>query len=185
MDLTIKLNQKFKSGSNLNKKDNLPHITLAMGVIDDSQIPEVMEKLNEISKILKPLDLEISKIHSIVKPSGEKSFSFLIKKSEELKKLQQLIMKTLLPIFTYDVKPPMFNQDQEIDSDSIYWVETFAKIHRNIENYTPHISIKCKKEVVFEGLPLFFKGSQLGLCHLGAHGTCRKILGKVNLEHIL
>lgn len=182
MDLAIELNRKFESLSKLNKENNLPHITLAMGVIDESEIDLVNQKLKEISEKFSALDLEILEVNHTIKPDGKKSFFLKIKMTEELRNLHKTIMKELLPIFTYDVSVDMFNQDDKVNPISIYWVENYAKNHEDSENYHSHISLKCNKDVIFNEVPIKFKCSKLSLCHLGDHCTCRRVLGLINLK---
>jgi len=176
MDLAIRLNRQFDSLSRLNRENNLPHITLAMGVIKESQISEVNNKINQMAGGFMPLDLEISEVYHTIKPNGEKSFALKIKPSIALSNLHAVIMKELLPIFTYDVKIDMFNNDDVVDPISIYWVENYAKNHKDPEDFDGHISLKCNKEVIFNDLPLRFTAKRIALCHLGDHCTCRRIL---------
>ena len=176
MDLAIELNRKFGSLSKLNKENNFPHITIAMGVIDDSEIDLVNQKINEISRKFGTLDLEILAVSASVKSNGKKSWAFDIKFSDKLKELHIALMKELLPIFTYEVDVKMFNQDDEVDPISTFWVENYAKHHKNPNNYNPHLSLKCNKDVVFNEVPIKFKSARLALCHLGDHCTCRRIL---------
>jgi len=183
MDLVIKLNERFEGFSIFNKKNNLPHITLAMGVINESDIKKVNGKLKDICLKFNPLNLEITEVYHIIKPNDKKSFSFRIKMGDELKNLHTIIMKELLPIFTYDVSEDMFNQDDKVSPISMQWVENYGKNHKDPENYNPHISLHCNKYVVFNDVPIKFKASKVALCHLGSHCTCRRILGQVVLEN--
>ena len=183
MDVCIELNRKFNPTSNLNKIDNFPHITLAMGVINKEDIPKVNEKLQEIVSKFKTLDLELEEIYHTIKPDGNKSFAFAISKTDELIKLHAIIMKELLPIFTYEVTTDMFDQTDPIDPISIRWVENYGKHHENPENYVPHLTIKCKKNVETDlKFPIKFTASKFGLFHLGDHCTCRTSFGLFELK---
>jgi hypothetical protein len=181
-DLVIELNQKFDSLSKLNKENNLPHITLAMGVIDESEIELVNNKIKEICDEFGSLNLKIEEVYHIIKPNGKKSFAFRIKLTDELKKLHGTIMKELSTIFTYDVSIDMFNQDDEVDPISTFWVENYEKKHENPDNFHAHISLKCNNDVIYDDIPIEFKASKVALCHLGDHCTCRRVLGLVELN---
>jgi len=180
-DLVIEINQKFDSLSKLNKENNFPHISLAMGVIEESEVELVNTKLKEICDRFNSLDLEIEEVYHIIKPNGKKSFSFRIKMTDELMNFHRTIMKELLLIFTYEVSIDMFNQDDEVDPISTYWVENYGKNHENPDNFHPHISLKCNEDVVFDDVPIKFKASKVALCHLGDHCTCRMVLGLIEL----
>lgn len=176
MDISIELNRKFESLSRLNKENNLPHITLAMGVIEESEIDFVKKKLEDIHKKVGKIDLELEEVYNTVKPDGKKSYSLRIKKTKELVDLHLRIMKELSSIFTYEVNSDMFNKDESIEPLAIEWVENYKENHKLPEDYHPHISLHCGEEVIFKDIPIKFVGSKLALCHLGNKCTCRKIL---------
>ncbi len=182
LDLAINLNKTFTPLSAFNDKNNLPHITLAMGVIEKTRIDLINKKLGEISEKFNSIDLEISKVSTHIKPDGKKSFYFEIKPSKELADLHGEIMKQLDSILTHKVEIEMFNQDQPVEPISKYWVENYKKDHQNPENFQGHISLKCKNEPVYDQLPLKFRASKLTLCHLGNLCTCREIFGSYELK---
>ena len=66
--ICIDINQKedSESYSDLSKKDNHPHITLAMGVIDEEDIEKVNNKLKEIVKRFSKINLQILKLYSSI-----------------------------------------------------------------------------------------------------------------------
>lgn len=108
--ICIDINQKehSESFSDLSKLDNHPHITLAMGVIDEEDIEKVNSKLKEIVNQFSKLNLEISKIYHQITPEKKISYGFEIKMTDEIKMLHGKIMQELLPMFSYDVKKEMF-----------------------------------------------------------------------------
>ena len=179
MDIAIELNQKSDPYCELNKVDNFPHITLAMGVIDEEQINLVNEKLKQIASRFNALDLELGEVYSIVKPDGTKSFAFHIKITDELRRLHEIVMKELLPIFSYDVSTDMFYAG-EINPASKQYVENFKDFSG--DNFKAHITIKCKNDVVYDKEPIKFKASKLGLFHLGDFCTCRTAFGLFELK---
>lgn len=183
--LCININQKEHSEdfSNLSKSDNHPHITLAMGVIDEEDIEKINLKLKEVVKQIPKLNLEISKIYHQITPENKISYGFEIIMTDEIKKLHGKIMKELLPIFLYDVNKEMFflDSDEEFAEVSKVWVENYGKNHSDPENYHPHISLKCRK-VEYHNFPVKFIASKVALCHQGNYCTCRTILGSHELS---
>ncbi len=178
MDLVIELNSKNPI-SKFNKTDNLPHISLAMGVIDDSEIDMVNEKLKNICEKFKELELEISKLYYTIRPDGNKSYAFKIKITEEIRQLHTMVMKEL-PL-THDVSIDMFYQGEKVDPITLYWVKNYKDKHKDPNNYDPHISIKSNDEVEYNKTPIKFKASRVVLCHMGNYGTCRTIFGEFKL----
>ena len=182
MNLIIELNHKFGSISRMNNKNNFPHITLAMGVIEDSQIELVNKRLKKICSDFNPLNLKITELSYIITPQGNKSWQCDVKLTDELRRLHRAIMDGLADIFTYDVDISMFNQDEKVDPISRIWIENFAKNHQKPEDFHAHFSIKCHNDVKFDDFPVKFTVSRVVLCHLGNYCTCRTKLGEIGLE---
>ena len=183
--ICIDINQKehSESFSDLTKLDNHPHITLAMGVIDEKDIEKVNSKLKEIVEQFSKLNLQISKIYHQITPENKLSYGFEIKLTDEIKKLHGKIMEELLPMFSYDVIEEMFflDSDENFAEVSKSWVENYGKNHSDPENYHPHISLKCRK-AEYHNFPVKFFASKVALCHQGNYCTCRTILGSHDLS---
>lgn len=168
----------------LNKKDSFPHITLAMGVIDEKDLPKAEERLSKIAEKFSSLDLEIEIINFTIMPQPEnkKSYQFVLKPTQELKALHAIIMKELLPLFSYKVDLGMFyKEDEELHEVSMFWVKNYAKNHQTSEDFKAHISLKCRS-AQFNKFPIKFSASKLALCHLGDYCTCRKILFSIDFK---
>jgi len=183
--ICVDINQKKYSDkfSDLSKSDNYPHITLAMGVIDENNIKKVNNKLQEIVKKFSKLNLEIIKISYEITPENKLSYGFEIKLTDEIKNLHGKIMKELLPIFSYNSINDMFflDSDEKFEEVSKLWIENYSKNHSNSNNYHPHISLKCRK-AEYNDFPVKFISSRVVLCHLGNYCTCRTILGSHELN---
>ena len=169
----------------LNKLDNLPHITLAMGVLDDVDLDIVTEKLKNIINSIKPLNLTISKLYSIEVAPGKFSYGFEIIKTPELIAPHTLITDYFFKyLFKYKSDQNMFYiKDEEGFSDtSMRWVDTlYLTKYKNIDKYHPHISLKCQNPK-YNNFPIKFTADRIALCHLGNHCTCRKILWEGKLK---
>jgi len=191
LDVCIEINKKGgkKMIVNLNKKDNLPHITLAMGVMDEKDLPVASENLQQISKNFFPLNLELTKFYCKKYPLDfvgyRESYGFEVGRTDELFNLHQTVMSGLFSIFSYDVTLDMFYKEsnEEIKEVSKFWVKNYAVNRTNPDNYHPHISLKSIKPEYNGELPLKFTASRLALCHLGDTCSCRKILweGKLSI----
>jgi hypothetical protein len=183
--ICIDINQKehAEAFSDLSKSNNHPHITLAMGVIDEKDIGKINSKLNEIIKQFSKLNLRILRLNYEITPEKKKSYNFEIKLSDKLKKLHATIIRELLPVFSYDVNNKMFflDFDETFNEVSKFWVKTYGRIHSNPENYRPHISLKCRNGECPK-FPKEFVASKVVLCHLGNYCTCRTVLGSYKLR---
>ena len=164
----------------LDKENCLPHISLAMGCIDESNI-------DEIDKILKTAAIESSLgqlsavcIHTESNRAGEKVSVFEIEKTEALQSLHEGVMKRLEPYFSYDVKADMVLSSSETGESTLDWIKNYPE-NSSFEKFFPHITIGYG-EINNFSFPIKFTISKLALCHLGNHCTCRKILASANLK---
>jgi len=183
MDICIKINsQDPHAFSNLNKKNNFPHISLAMGAIETKKLPAIKNIVKKIAESFKPISLKIIKTSHIITPANIKSYQLNFEKNNKITKLHISIMNNLKNLLTYDVQPDMFykNTSEEIDEVSMHWVKTYKSKASNPNNFNPHISLKCTK-ADYKNFPVKFNASQLAICHMGKHGTCRKLLSSTLL----
>jgi 2'-5' RNA ligase len=169
--------------SNLSRKDNYPHITLAMAIIDEEDIGEINKSLNELSKDFSTLNLEMINLSYSVY-DNQRSYAFDISLTDSIKRLHIAVMKKLWSFFLLcPIEDKMFF----VDSDEIFHEVSkyrLGKIREKCafpEYYSPHITLKCRN-AKYDNLPLSFIASELVLCHLWNYCTCRTILGHHRLS---
>jgi len=185
MDKAIEINQelleKFPKKTILDKQKCIPHISLAMGVVEESKLSKVEEILREISKGFQPLSLTITNIKAGITPSGLKFCGFQIERTTELQALHETVMKKLQTICTYDVTLDMLYSKPTPEAVSLHWIRTYPT-KSSFENFTPHLTIGCGETSSGE-YSIKFTAVRLAICHLGNYCTCRKILSEVNLQN--
>jgi len=183
MDKAIQANaelvERFGSEIVLNKENCLPHISLAMGCIDEGDIASIERLLETIARESPLGDLTISGIRTSINARGEKVSVFEIEKTKELQSLHEKIMKKVRPYFSYDVNSDMMYGDEEIVQSSLLWIKNYPE-KASFANFFPHITIGYGQTETGP-FPLQFTTSTLALCHLGNHCTCRKILVSIDL----
>ena len=186
MDKAIELNQKLlkKDDRNmvLHKENCLPHISLAMGCLDEKDLPKIREILEEIAQQFSPLRLQITRTYvKEPKPTGEISPGLEIEKTRELQLLHETVTKRLSVHFTYETTKEMFVSPPEIQEFALGWVKNY---HKKVSsgNFSPHITLGSFDEPEKLDKPITFTASKLALCHLGDHCTCRKLLATTMLK---
>ena len=181
--ICIGINAKKDSKSFFNGKNNHPHITLALGAIDEKDIPKAVSMLARIAKEFPALRLETKKIGCDITPNGKESAHFAIEPNEELSRLRKQIMTEFLPFFSYKIRLEMFCRDpgEKLNGVSKYWVENYGKKFVSGKKHHPHISLKCGKAEC-KKIPIRFRVSKIALCRLGNYCACREILASVKLE---
>jgi len=192
MDKAIQVNaymvHKFGSEIVLNKENCLPHISLAMGCIDERDIASIKRLLETIAKEskeliggLKPtLPLKVTGIRTSINARGEKVSVFEIGKTKELQSLHEKVMKKVGSYFGYDVSSDMIYGNEEVAETTLLWIKNYSE-KASFENFFPHITIGYG-EIENIPFPIKFKASRLALCHLGNHCTCRKVLVSIDLN---
>ena len=182
----IEINRELiKNNTNkivLNAHDCLPHISLCMGVIDDTNLLQVRAKLGSISTNLSPLQLSAENIRADVITTGEKVSGLRIKGEPSLQKLQVAVMDALWPYLTYDVDANMLHNPQEVEEVTFTWIKGYAKKYEDPSLFHPHITAGVGETNTFnDEFPMSFDASTLALCQLGNYCTARKILGAFKL----
>jgi len=161
----------------LGKADFLPHLTLAMGVMDETDLENVAAKLAEIAKRFKPLELQVTGIRN---DDVHNCALFEIAKSAQLQSLHVELMKNLALFFSYEVSNE-YIRGGDATQPSLNYCADFVKRYA-FENYYPHITLgKGKTEDV---APFAFTATKLAVCHMGRNNTCRKGLYAVELKQM-
>jgi 2'-5' RNA ligase len=164
----------------LDKENCLPHISLAMGCIDERNIDEIEKILKTAAKESSLGQLSAVCIHTESNQAGEKVSVFEIEKTEALQSLHEGVMKRLEPYFSYDVKADMVLSSSGTGESTLDWIKNYPE-NSSFEKFFPHITIGYG-EINNFSFPVKFNVSKLALCHLGNHCTCRKILASANLK---
>jgi len=165
----------------LDKERCLPHISLAMGCIDEGDIADIEKILQTIAKQCSLGQLSVIGIHSGTNSAGEKVSVFQIEKTETLQSLHEQVMRRLKPYFSYDVSADMVLSPPKASESSLLWIKNYPE-KSSFEKFFPHITIGYG-EINNFSFPIKFSVSKLALCHLGNHCTCRKILSSVELKN--
>ena len=164
----------------LDKVICLPHISLAMGCIDDIDIDEIDTILRTIAKETSLGQLNAVGIKTETNQAGEKVSVLEIEKTEALQSLHEEVMKRLEPYFSYDVRADMVLSSAQTSQSTLDWIKNYPE-KSSFEKFYPHITIGYGEIETFS-FPINFEASKLALCHLGNHCTCKVILASVNLE---
>jgi len=171
----------------LDKEGCLPHISLAMGCIDERDIDNIEKILQATANQSSPGQLSVIGIHTETNSAGEKVSVFQIEKTEALQSLHEEVMQRLAPYFNYDVTEDMVLSPPMAGESTLAWIKSYPE-KSSFEKFSPHITIGYG-EINDYSFPTEFAVSsarcpveKLALCHLGNHCTCRKILASVKLE---
>jgi len=176
--LAIEANQRLNSASDnpikLGDSDRLPHITLAVGCVNETDSPQIDKVLSYLAKTFSGMRLETVPCEG---PCGW----FLIKKHKHLQELHDAVMTRLVPYFSYSVTGRMLCLDDgELPEEkTLSFIREYA-LRSSFEDYTPHITIGSG-EVDVPYTKTRFLVSKMAFCRLGNYGTVRKVLQTYDL----
>ncbi len=164
----------------LDKENCLPHISLAMGCIDEKDIADIGKILQIIAEKRSLGRLSSIGIDTGTNSVGEKVSVFQLERTETLQSLHEEVMQTLAPYFSYDVTADMVLSPPMPGESTLLWIKNYAE-NSSFEKFFPHITVGYGQINDFSS-PIKFPVSKLALCHLGNHCTCRKILASTELD---
>jgi hypothetical protein len=165
----------------LNRENCIPHISLAMGCIDDGDIAKAARVVRERAIGAGMTMLRVVGIDVSTNGAGDSVSVYRIQKTEELQRLHERLMDEMSAFFTDDVTAGAFAAGKASPS-SIDWVENY-RAAASYENFYPHISLGYG-ELSERGFPMPFLPDKLALCHLADHCTCREVLMSANFIDI-
>ncbi len=175
----MELNQELiNSELVLDEKFAIPHLSLAMAVIDEAYEKEISQKLQELAEQYESIELNLDHVfknqsaeHGLVSGLG-------FAKSAELMNLHRAAMAVLEPYaMQVDANDKtIFANPEEINySAPAAWVLNFSKSHA-YENFDPHITIGMGTLDDLPDMEISF--FDLAFYHLGKFCTCRKLISQ-------
>ncbi|MBW8040037.1 MAG: hypothetical protein FVQ85_08570 [Planctomycetes bacterium] len=183
-DRTIEVNaelvKRFGNEIELNKDSCLPHISLAMGCIEEADIVHVEKVLEEITEETSLGNLKIVGIRISGNSKGQKASVFEVEKTKELQSLHEKVMGKLTPYLSTDVTEDMIYGGREVAESTLLWIKNYRE-NSSFENFFPHVTIGYG-QIENHSFPITFAPSELALCHLGNHCTCRKVIVSKKLK---
>ncbi len=167
----------------LGKGKCVPHISLAMGVIEEKNLGNISKILTDIAYNALPMNMVIENFSSKTISSGEPVFDAKIKATEEIINLNQTIMEKLWDYMTYEVDSKMLYNPDEIDEQTFYWIEKFKDNYRNPDKFNPHITLGFGEgRNIQVDTPIGFRVNKIGIFQLGNFCTCSRSLLNIVTE---
>jgi len=163
----------------LNKENCLPHISLAMGCMDEKDITNIEKILQIIAEKYNPGQLSVLGINIGTNSLGEKVSAFEVKKTERLLSLHEEVMRRMEPYLSQDVTAEMVLSPPMACESTLLWIKKYPE-KSAFENFFPHITIGYGQVDAFS-FTAEFTASKLALFHMGNHCTCRKVLAAAEL----
>jgi len=183
MDRVIEINRQlvreYSSEIALNRRDCLPHISLAMGCIGRQDIDAIGEVLAQIAGASPVGQLTATGVEVSANSQGGKTSLLEIEKTAELQTLHERVMQEMKSFFSHDVENAAFYDDVVAETTQD-WVRRYPE-KAAYEQFSPHITLGYGQAKPGFSFPIALTAARLVLCHLGNHATCRRILAEADL----
>lgn len=158
----------------------LPHVSLAMGCINGSDVDWVRTWLEELARETAVKVLRVSGLHTSTNARGQTVSAFEIERTDALEALHEDVMEKVESAFSSDVNEDMVLGDTVAES-TLEWIRTYRR-KAAFERFLPHITLGYGPVTAELRFPMSFRAAQLALCHLGNHCTCRRILAAARIS---
>jgi len=164
----------------LGNKINIPHISLCMGGVNKSKIPEVIEKLDEISNDFRQFDFE-GKLKVQITSNNEKITWIELLNKKKIQKLHEVVMHKIWNYLNYDIENYMLLNPQEVERSTISWIKDYSNLYYYPLQFEPHITVGIgETENYYETFN--FSCSKIAIFQLGNHCTCKKMIYSIDLN---
>jgi mannose-6-phosphate isomerase-like protein (cupin superfamily)/2'-5' RNA ligase len=158
----------------LSEASCLPHVSLAMGCIDEADVKAIRERLEDLARKTTVRQLEAVGVISSLNSRDETTSVLEVERTEELQALHERVVEEMTPFFRYDVTEAMIYGDLATGT-TLDWIRTYPE-KAGYQRFSPHLTIGYGRVPPGLSFPIPFTITRLALCHLGNHCTCRKIL---------
>jgi 2'-5' RNA ligase len=179
IEANTELVHKYGTEIVLDKSSCLPHISLAMGCIGDSDIGVAGKILKGIAEQNPVGELKVVGVQVTENAKGEKVSVFKVERTQQLRSIHERVSQKLAKYFSFDVTRDMIYGNEKVAETTLLWIKNYRE-NSSFEMFSPHITIGYGQVETLAG-PIEFRASQLALCHLGNHCTCRKVLVSVGI----
>jgi len=182
MDLAITWNKRLSEIKDqsivLDRALTLPHISLLMGCVSEDGLRKAMELLVRFTSQQSALELQITGLQFT---EGSHPVAALdIKLTRSLAEFQERLIETLQPLVTHDAREIDLFDPPPISASVLEWINNFIR-QQSGSQFWPHITLGHGRPD--EQQPaLGFMANRIGMCHLGNHCTCRKVLTEALLR---
>jgi 2'-5' RNA ligase len=179
IDTSKRIAETGRSTIVLSAQNCLPHISLAMGFIEENDVKHIADIVQQLTSATSPLALTADRLQKSIIPSGDTVLQFAIGRSDALQKLHEAVTIALQAFCSHEGTTDMLFSPPPVEEISLHWIRNYREQSSN-EHFAPHITLGFGT-TESSALPMDFTASTLALCHLGNYCTCRRILASATL----
>lgn len=179
IDLCLDINKaawmKDKGRFRMSRQDRIPHVSLAMGFIEDEDIDELKNQLSVMDHT--PFNVDVLSLDHIERDGLRKAW-LSVEVTDELRALHAKMFGLMRPYLVKSGSADgLFEGERTgINPTSLNILNNYDRYA--FENYKAHITLCCYDADSYASpkLPVSFMADRIALCHLGDGCTCRRVL---------
>ncbi len=182
---SIQVNQSLQDGLNkipLNIQTHIPHITLAMGVIDANHLQEILSEVANIATRYTAFDFEFNHLYHAHLSTNEDIVGFGLSKPIAIQQLHEECMQVIHPKAIHQFDKTVLYDGEQADSITLDFIKNFPKKSTG-SSFSPHITIGFGSPQQIKISPLTFRTTNLAVYQLGNYCTCQKEFATFQLEN--
>lgn len=157
----------------------VPHISLSMGVLDDSMTEAFQSELVKIAKRYTSMQLRCEGIYTEEIPTGEKVSGMAFENTEELYGLHTGVMESSDEYLTHDAVAETVYSPPSVDEITLQFINSYRE-KSAYKHFRPHITLGVG-EMYDPDFSVQFTASKIALFHLGNYCTCRRKFFEIGL----
>lgn len=179
MTKCIKLSEELlqhNKSIQLNMSNKVPHITLAMGVVNEDSIEAIINKL----KPLVPLNFNFSTtgLYKRQIPQGQ-VIGVKVSVNNKLMEIHKKCMDIMKPYLLDDYDINVLADSDKADPVTLKWIKGFS-LNSAYKAFSPHITLSILNTINWSPLLPAFNSSKLSIFQLGEYCTCQKEIHTFN-----
>jgi 2'-5' RNA ligase len=173
------LNRELSRELVLSREDRRPHISLAMGCIEEAEVEAIRLLLEYLAERTTVRLLTAVGLIRSVNSRGETTSLLDVARTPELQALHEEVMRAMRPFFRCEATAETIHDDV-VTPATLDWIRTYPE-KSSYEHFRPHITLGYGSAPPGLSFPIPFTVTHLALCHLGNHCTCRRIIDEWNV----
>ena len=166
----------------MGRESGVPHISLAMACIADTELPEAEKRFAAIAADTHLLNLHIPGIKIVHNAAGEPISSFDIRPDPPLRSLHERVVGGLSGLVCGPATRDSLHHPHPggVSPSTLQWISDYLTRH-SFDAFWPHITLGYGQ--LDEDFPACdFSTSRLAVFHLGNHCTCQDLLLEFELK---
>lgn len=182
---SVEANQGLQTGLNkipLDATTHVPHITLAMGVIENEHLAQVLSNIGKVATQYNSFSFKINHLYHAHLPTNEDIVGFGLSKPQKLQHLHTECMQAISAYTINDFDKEVLFDGATADNMTLDFIRHFPEKSVG-SHFSPHLTIGFGHPDHIVIPEISFEADNLAVYQLGNYCTCQKELATFKLKN--